>query len=173
MNAVIASEYGDLSAGLERLSRRVSRNVGSPFASSFRAALCKAKYRFGIDGSSSPTHVFGALLNTVSADAVPEAEKWLMILIGLGLVGYQLHHKQRTLQRPFGDLVLSAEAGDPSHAPREASDAIRGNFAAPPASRNGTTGFSVPTVLDAPRAPARAVNLKLVSNRERSITIVG
>ena len=33
--------------------------------------------------------------------AVPEAETWVMLLVGLGLVAYQLRRKQRLLeQRP-------------------------------------------------------------------------
>lgn len=41
-----------------------------------------------------------------SVAAVPEIETWLMLLVGLGLAGYQLHRKQKAL----GQQVLSDEA---------------------------------------------------------------
>ncbi len=38
----------------------------------------------------------------VSAGAAPTGDTWLMVLVGAGLIGYQLHRKQRALQpHPF------------------------------------------------------------------------
>jgi hypothetical protein len=44
----------------------------------------------------------GAYFNGLSVSAVPEADTWLMLIAGLGLVGFQLRRKQKSLpQRPI------------------------------------------------------------------------
>lgn len=44
-----------------------------------------------------------------SVAAVPEIETWLMLLIGLGLVAYQLHRKQKALgQQVLDDGAMSS-----------------------------------------------------------------
>jgi len=40
--------------------------------------------------------------NALSVSAVPEADTWLMLIAGVGLIGFQLRRKQQSLpQRPF------------------------------------------------------------------------
>jgi len=40
--------------------------------------------------------------NALSVSAVPEADTWLMLIAGAGLIGFQLRRKQQSLpQRPF------------------------------------------------------------------------
>ncbi len=79
----------------------------------------------GSPSTSFPTHVFGALsastlgqhytlkiagtgigharyFNAIAVSAVPEADTWLMLIAGIGLVGFQLRRKQHSLpQRPI------------------------------------------------------------------------
>jgi hypothetical protein len=96
----VGSGVNGLSTAFAQRSSAVRSNAKSPFTSSFSHALSRAKYRFGIDAATSP-RVFGAWLGSMSAAAVPEADSWLMLLIGAGLVGYQLFRKHRSLQQPF------------------------------------------------------------------------
>ncbi len=79
----------------------------------------------GFPSTSFPTHLFGALapsavgqhytleimgtgarharyFNSVAVSAVPEADTWLMLMAGVGLVALQLRRKQHSLpQRPI------------------------------------------------------------------------
>jgi hypothetical protein len=79
----------------------------------------------GSPSTSFPTHLFGALapsavgqhytltisgtgsrharyFNSIAVSAVPEADTWLMLMAGVGLVALQLRRKQRSLpQRPI------------------------------------------------------------------------
>ena len=80
-----------------------------------RGALTSSKYSFSdltpgaytaaIFGTAKYLDGYGATYRA-SVAAVPEMETWLMLLIGVGLAGYQLHRKQKTL----GQQVLSDEA---------------------------------------------------------------
>jgi hypothetical protein len=60
------------------------------------ADLAPGNYRLSIFGTNS---TFGSYVGTYSVAAVPEAETWLMILIGMGLVAFQLQRKQRSLHQ--------------------------------------------------------------------------
>jgi len=67
---------------------------------SFDDLLSPGAYRFSVAGTASG--FFGGIYRgTLHVAAVPEADTWVMLLVGLGLVAYQLRRKQRSLeQRP-------------------------------------------------------------------------
>jgi hypothetical protein len=69
------------------------------------ADLAPGSYAVAIFGTAKYLSGYAATYR-VSVAAVPEIETWLMMLIGLGLVAYQLHRKQKAL----GQQVLSDEA---------------------------------------------------------------
>ena len=60
------------------------------------ADLAPGSYSFSIFGT---TRFIGGYAATyrVAVAAVPELETWLMIIIGMGLVAFQLHRKQKAL----------------------------------------------------------------------------
>jgi hypothetical protein len=72
--------------------------VGSGFGtSSSFADLAAGKYRFDVIGFV-PTH-YGHYAADISVSAVPEADTWMMLLIGGGMVAYQLRRKHKSLPR--------------------------------------------------------------------------
>jgi hypothetical protein len=86
---------------LERKAGQGWEDVGSAFTTTFSFAdLAKGTYRFEIEGFSSSKKRDGSWTGTMTVAAVPEADVWLMLLIGAGLIGYQLRRKQRSLQQP-------------------------------------------------------------------------
>lgn len=60
------------------------------------ADLSPGNYTLAIFGTNN---AFGAYTASYSVAAVPEAETWLMIVIGLGLVAFQLQRRQRSLRQ--------------------------------------------------------------------------
>ena len=71
-------------------------SVANPI--SFDDFLGPGSYRLAIAGTASG--FFGGVYRgTLQVAAVPEAETWLMILVGFGIVLYQLGRKQRSLER--------------------------------------------------------------------------
>ena len=64
------------------------------------AASAKGEhYTFLITGSGKGNSTY---FNAFSVSAVPEADTWLMLIAGVGLIGFQLRRKQQSLpQRPF------------------------------------------------------------------------
>lgn len=71
--------------------------VGSTFDSAFSFPdLSAGLYRFDVAGQSFLTEK-GYWNGELVVAAVPEADTWLMLLIGAGLIGYQLRRKQRSL----------------------------------------------------------------------------
>jgi hypothetical protein len=82
---------------LEDLDTGFSVATGSFSSGSYSFAdLTSGKYRLSILGF---TGRFGGYYNaSYLVAAVPEAETWLMIIIGLGLVGFQLQRKQKSLR---------------------------------------------------------------------------
>jgi len=62
------------------------------------ADLSAGKYRWDITGTTGRQSGFWGAKMAVTA--VPEADVWMMLLIGLGLVGYQLRRKQQSLKQP-------------------------------------------------------------------------
>lgn len=60
------------------------------------ADLAPGNYVLSIFGTNN---TFGAYTATYNVAAVPEAETWLMIIVGLGLVAFQLQRRQRTLRQ--------------------------------------------------------------------------
>jgi opacity protein-like surface antigen len=60
--------------------------------------LTSGKYRFDFDGSTKGKIFDGGYAGSYTVAAVPELDTWLMLLIGVGLVIYQLRRKQKTLR---------------------------------------------------------------------------
>jgi hypothetical protein len=94
--------------GIDNFSARLqSKGAGGSFTTllasaanpiSFDDFLGPGSYRLAIAGTASG--FFGGVYRgTLQVAAVPEAETWLMILIGFGIVLYQLGRKQRSLER--------------------------------------------------------------------------
>jgi hypothetical protein len=69
-----------------------------PTTSPSFADLSAGKYRWEITGITGRQGGFWGAKLAVSA--VPEADVWMMLLIGLGLMGYQLRRKQQSLKQP-------------------------------------------------------------------------
>ena len=93
----------NFSTGLQKLGSGGGYTSISSFTSnpaSFDDLLSPGAYRFSVAGTASG--FFGGIYRgTLHVAAVPEADTWVMLLVGLGLVGYQLRRKQRSLeQRP-------------------------------------------------------------------------
>jgi hypothetical protein len=75
--------------------------TGSPQSSTYPFALSLLKtgnYRWEVAGTTGRKPGFWSA--SMSVAAVPEADVWTMLLIGAGLVGYQLRRKQNTLNQP-------------------------------------------------------------------------
>jgi hypothetical protein len=98
----------NFSTGLERLGTGGSYSSIASLTSnpaSFDDLLSPGAYRFSIAGTASG--FFGGLYRgTLHVAAVPEADTWVMLLMGLGLVAYQLRRKQRSLEQ--GPATLAA-----------------------------------------------------------------
>jgi hypothetical protein len=63
------------------------------------ANLAAGSYRLVLDGMGSG-HFGGGYIGGFSvAAATPEAETWAMLLVGFGLIAYQLRRKQKTLEQ--------------------------------------------------------------------------
>ena len=69
-----------------------------PTASPSFADLSAGKYRWEVAGTTGRQGGFWGAKMAVTA--VPEADVWTMLLIGVGLVGYQLRRKQQSLKHP-------------------------------------------------------------------------
>jgi hypothetical protein len=99
----------NFSTGLERLGTGGSYSSIAALTSSpasFDDLLSPGAYRFAIAGTASG--FFGGLYRgTLHVAAVPEADTWVMLLMGLGLVAYQLRRKQRTLEQGPGALAAA------------------------------------------------------------------
>jgi opacity protein-like surface antigen len=92
-----SSAFADY-AGL-RLPEKVSGLwTRIPTASPSFADLSAGRYRWEITGYIGRQS--GLWGGKMMVSAVPEADVWLMLLIGLGLIGYQLRRKQRSLKQP-------------------------------------------------------------------------
>ena len=98
----------NFSTGLEKLGTgggytSIASLTSNP--ASFDDLLAPGTYRFSVAGTASG--FFGGLYRgTLHVAAVPEADTWVMLLMGLGLVGYQLRRKQRSLEQ--GPATLAA-----------------------------------------------------------------
>jgi hypothetical protein len=90
----------NFTTGLERLGTGGYTSIASLTSNpaSFDDLLTPGSYRFSVAGTASG--FFGGLYRgTLHVAAVPEAETWVMLLMGLGLVAYQLRRKQRSLEQ--------------------------------------------------------------------------
>jgi hypothetical protein len=75
--------------------------TGSPQSAAYSFALNLVQagtYRWDVTGTTGRKNGFWS--GSMSVAAVPEADVWTMLLIGAGLVGYQLRRKQNTLNQP-------------------------------------------------------------------------
>ena len=70
---------------------------GSITTTSSFTDLSAGRYRFETLGIV-PSH-FGRYAGDITVAAVPEADTWMMLLIGGGMVAYQLRRKQKSLPR--------------------------------------------------------------------------
>jgi len=61
--------------------------------------LVAGSYRLVLDGIGSGSFGGSYLTGFNVAAATPEAETWAMLLVGFGLVGYQLSRKQKSLEQ--------------------------------------------------------------------------
>ena len=77
--------------------------IGDLYSSFSFNSLVAGSYVLGIYGiGDGPVLNLGRFRGTASvAGAVPELDTWLMMLIGAGLVAYQLRRKQNSLQQPL------------------------------------------------------------------------
>lgn len=75
--------------------------MGNSFAALTLNLASSSYYRLDIFGMSTGTG--GGLINgsVTTVAAVPEPEEWAMMMVGVGLVGYQIRRKQRALNRQF------------------------------------------------------------------------
>jgi hypothetical protein len=75
--------------------------MGKSFAALTLDLASSSYYRLEILGLSTGMH--GGLLNgsVTTVVAVPEPEEWAMMMVGVGLIGYQIRRKQRALNRQF------------------------------------------------------------------------
>jgi hypothetical protein len=71
------------------------------------ADLAPGSYSLSIFGDSKPFGFYSASYR-VAVSAVPELETWLMLLIGAGLVAFQLHRKQKSLGQTVPDGPMTA-----------------------------------------------------------------
>jgi len=75
--------------------------MGKSFAALTLNLASNSYYRLELLGISTGMH--GGLINgsATTVAAVPEPEEWAMMMVGVGLVGYQIRRKQRALNRQF------------------------------------------------------------------------
>ncbi len=59
------------------------------------SSLAKGNYEFLISGTG--LNRGGTYFNAFSVSAVPEADTWVMLVIGAGLIGFQLRRKHQSL----------------------------------------------------------------------------
>jgi hypothetical protein len=88
---------GSLKVSLqERVSPHTWENVS--FGSPSFVDLSSGAYRWVVTGTTGKQGGFWDAKMTVAA--VPEADVWMMLLVGVGLVGYQLRRKQQSIKHP-------------------------------------------------------------------------
>lgn len=91
----------NFSATLQQLGTSGFQNVATTSATggsmSFDDLLGAGEYRIALNGIG--TGLFGGIYRgSLQVAAVPEADVWIMMLVGFALVMYQLRRKQRTLE---------------------------------------------------------------------------
>ena len=88
----------NFSASLERLGQSGYQSLASLASNpaSFDDLLGPGQYRLSLGGTVSG---FLGGLYRVQVAAVPEADVWIMLLVGFAVVLYQLHRKQRSLEQ--------------------------------------------------------------------------
>ena len=64
---------------------------------SFNDLLAPGRYRIALSGDSSGL-LGGFYQGALHVAAVPEADTWIMLLVGFGIVLYQLRRKQRSIE---------------------------------------------------------------------------
>jgi len=88
------------SASLQRLGQGGFQTIGSFSGNtiSFDDLLNPGTYRLTLTGTASGL-IGGMYRGTLNVAAVPEADTWIMLLVGAALVIYQLRRKQRSLEQ--------------------------------------------------------------------------
>lgn len=102
-DAFLAGGISPLSVSLYSVTGSSNSLVGS-FSNSFAplnfagktfSSLAKGDYELLIAGTGLAHG--GTYLNAFAVSAVPEADTWVMLLIGAGLIGFQLRRKHQSL----------------------------------------------------------------------------
>ncbi len=78
--------------------QNVASLSGNPI--SFDDLIGPGQYRLALTGIGSGL-IGGLYRGTLQVAAVPEADAWIMLLVGFGVVLYQLRRKQRSLEQPI------------------------------------------------------------------------
>jgi hypothetical protein len=113
-DGILADGVNGLSVELETLSGTAIGSVPLTLASTVSAGVATfanvaaGDYQLIISGINTPTtSLFGSngYYGNVLATPVPEADTWLMMLIGAGLVGFQLRRKHQAL--PPGTITTA------------------------------------------------------------------
>jgi hypothetical protein len=88
----------NFSASLDQLGQNGYASLASLTSNpvSFDDLLAPGQYRLAIGGTVSG---FLGGLYRMQVAAVPEADVWIMLLLGFAVILYQLHRKQRSLER--------------------------------------------------------------------------
>jgi hypothetical protein len=88
----------NFSASLQQLGQNGYQTLASLASNpvSFDDLLAPGQYRLALGGTVSG---FLGGLYRVQVAAVPEADVWIMLLLGFAVVLYQLHRKQRSLEQ--------------------------------------------------------------------------
>ena len=90
----------NFTTSLQRLGQGGFETIASftGTSGSFDDLLTPGQYRIALGGTASG-FLGGVYRGTLHVAAVPEADTWIMLLVGLGIVLYQLRRKQRALER--------------------------------------------------------------------------
>jgi hypothetical protein len=89
------------SASLQELGKGGFKTIASSSATnpvSFDDLLGRGTYRLMLTGNASGL-IGGLYRGSLNVAAVPEADTWIMLLLGAGVVVYQLRRKQRSLEQ--------------------------------------------------------------------------
>ncbi len=91
----------DFSATLQKLGQGGFQSLGTLSSSpiSFDDFLDPGHYRIALSGTGSG-FLGGLYSGTLQVAVVPEADVWVMLLVGFVLVLYQLRRKQRSIEQP-------------------------------------------------------------------------
>jgi len=89
----------NFSASLQKLGNGGFQTLATSTGSglSFNDLLAPGRYRIALSGDASGL-LGGFYQGALHVAAVPEADTWIMLLVGFGIVLYQLRRKQRSIE---------------------------------------------------------------------------